>query len=271
LRSQENILLNGQLTTTMELKQKIKQICQDNGISEEQYSSYGVTSARFDLVPYAPYIPVDWNRILVLAESQQLRGKKKGNSEYKKSLLAANNEELIFRLGNEKITGNKPETQIGITPWDEGFIKLAMLSCFPESNIEQFGVSNAVPWHLDKNNDTLAAFLKYKSIAFWRDILPVLQPKMIICTGKIANSIITGTGYCSIKACLQFHIRSASQLHFMVEKTYRANEWLDKNPVIKELFRKNAQLINPRKPYRYFVWYAAHAVSKIKPILDQNK
>jgi hypothetical protein len=162
-----------------------------------------------------------------------------------------------------------PDKLLGITPWDEGYIKLAMLCCFPEFAIDQFGVSNAVPWHLDKGNKPQAAFLERKSIAFWKDILPELKPKIIICTGDIANSIITDTGYCSNNICYQMHIRSASQLHFVVKKTYQWNVWLNENPTIKELLEKNKDLIQSDDPYRYFVWYAALAVSKFTPNLKK--
>lgn len=257
---------------TPELKKKLHQICKKHKITDLEIPEYGGKPSKFGLFPYSPYIPSNWNRILVLAESQQLRALNEGNEGYRNSLQNANYEDLIFRLGNIKITGQKPEKQIGISPWDEGYIKLAMLACFPESKIEQFGVSNAVPWHLDKDNKTQAALLNRKSIAFWKDILPVLKPEIIICTGVIADSIITDTGYCSNNICHQIHIRSASQLHFVAKKTYPWKDWLDKNPAMKELFENNNDLIKSSiDPKRYFVWYAAHAVSKIQPELNKLK
>lgn len=258
--------------TKSALQSKLLQICKKHKISDLEIPEYGKELKKYDKFPFAPYIPKYWNKILVLAESQQLRGLNDGNQGYVQSLLEADDEDLIFRLGNFNITRTKPEEQIGISPWDEGYIKLAMLSSFPEFTIDQFGVSNAVPWHLDKDNKTQAALLNRKSIAFWKDILPVLKPEIIICTGVIADSIITDTGYCSNNICHQIHIRSASQLHFVAKKTYRWKDWLDKNPAMKELFENNNDLIESSiDPKRYFVWYAAHAVSQIRPALNKIK
>lgn len=254
---------------TPELKQNLSKICQKNAFSVNDYEEYGGQQDKYDLFPYAPYIPENWNRILVLAESQQLRSLNDGNKRYRQSLLAMEDEELIFRLGNKKITNQSPEKQIGITPWDEGYLKLAMLSCYPAFTIDQFGVSNAVPWHLNKKNKAQSAFLKRKSVTFWEEILPVLKPSIIVCTGVIADSIITDTGYCSKSSCRKIHIRSASQLHFVVKKSYRYTEWLDQHLDVKEVSSKNGQMIDPQEPYRYFVWYAAHAFSKINPQLDK--
>lgn len=243
----------------------LHQICLKNAITPEEYSQYGGIPPSYDIYPYAPFIPTRWNKIMVLAESQQLRRKSKGNNAYAIRLMEVVIKGQIFRLGNEKITGTPPDIQLGITPWDEGYIKLAMLAAFPQYTIDQYAVSNAIPWHLDKSweKKAQADFLKRKSVAFWAAVFPVLEPEIIICTGRIANSVIARTVYCSDDGCRKFHIRSASQLHFVVRKTYDYEGWLKKNPAVNKILRENSHLIRSKEPHRQFVYYIEQALDKI--------
>ena len=251
------------------LTTKLRQICKKFKITDSEINDYGKKPKIYDRFPYAPYIPKNWNRILVLAESQQLRGNNEGNSEYVKCLMNADVEDLIFRLGNEKITGVNSNVQLGISPWDEGLIKIAMLSCFPEYRSDQFGVSNAVPWHLDKNKEKQTDFLERKSIKFWKKILPELNPKIIICTGKYAESIISETKFCEQNDCKQIEIRSASQLERIVS-LFNEDDLLDRYPEVKIAIEQNPDLIGDYDK-RYYVFYAALAVSNINSILKKHK
>lgn len=243
----------------------LHQICLKNAITQDEFPVYGGIPVSYDIYPYAPYVPNDWNKILVLAESQQLRRKNKGNILYAESLLAMDTLDQIFRLGNKKITGTTEGVKLGISPWDEGYIKLAMLSAFPQYTLDQYAVSNAVPWHLDKSKEKKAQadFLKDKSIVFWKMLLPVLKPNIVVCTGEIAKSIISRTGYCSNDGCRKVHIRSASQLHFVVKKTYDHIGWLEQNPSIKKMLSENMHLIPSDKPFRQFVFYVERAMEII--------
>jgi hypothetical protein len=63
--------------------------------------------------PYVPRIPNEWNRILLLAESQNLS---QTNSEYVNHLRKMTTQERIFRLDGD--------SDIGVYPWDDGSLKL---------------------------------------------------------------------------------------------------------------------------------------------------
>ena len=65
--------------------------------------------------PYIPYIPNNWNRVLVLAESQNLSSSNEGYVQHLNSLTA---NERMNRLGFEG-------DDIGVYPWDDGSLKLA--------------------------------------------------------------------------------------------------------------------------------------------------
>lgn len=214
----------------------------------------------FDKFPYIPFIPKEWNKILVLAEAQQLRGNNKGNITYRKRLKDATEQNQITRLGNHEINLKAPKEMIGIWPWDNGFIKMALLSVFPNEGVEKYALSNSIPWHLNKKNKNQFHFLMEKSIDYWKEILPVLKPKTIICTGDIAKKIITKTKYCcDDNGCKQYNLRSASQLHFVAKKDFD----IQKYPELLNTFYKYQQLNNLNRPLRYYIWYMAHAKSKI--------
>lgn len=238
-------------TQDIELVDKVKQICEKHSILELKFKNMIPE-------PYAPYIPENWNEFLVLAEAQQLRGNTNGNKKYVNSLKNEEKDEQIFRLGNEKITNQKPEKMIGILPWDKGYIKIAMLSCFPEYSVEEYGLSNAVPWHLQKNKTEQATILIKKSIEFWNDILPLIKPKVIICTGKIAYNVICETNY----NCNKYKIRSASQLGRVIN-LFNSEDLIRRYPEVKGAIENYEGEISDQYK-KYYIFYAAHAVSLIK-------
>lgn len=238
------------------MNDKLIKICKkiDYQIDLKEYSLND-----FDKFPYIPYIPKQWNKILVLAEAQQLRGKIKGNLTYRKRLEEASEQNQITRLGNKAITP-EPEKMIGIWPWDNGYIKLALLAVFPNESIGKYALSNSIPWHLNKNNNKQFYFLRDKSIAYWGEILPILKPKAIICTGEIARKIISKTKYCCEKnKCNQYNLRSASRLHFVAKRDFD----IQKYPELISIYNENRQFIIPKQPMRYYIYYMAHAKSKI--------
>ena len=95
---------------------------------------YRVESTDNEIVPlpYIPYIPDGWNKILVLFEAQNLSGFSDGNTNYLDSLMKASESDQVNRLNNPVIKSNKDGGGIGISPWDEGWLDLALLSVFPD-------------------------------------------------------------------------------------------------------------------------------------------
>jgi hypothetical protein len=215
---------------------------------------------EFDTYPYIPFIPNTWNKILVLGESQQLRGKRKGNSKYVERLTKSSIECQIRRL--ECLHPNL----IGITPWDNGLIKLALLSAFPEIKITETAVSNAVPWHLNKKDNKTSKELIEKSVDFWTKILEIMQPDSIICTGLIANNIIShALSKIQLKDCRKYHFRSASLLFFLSKK---AKGFQPSDDLI-DIFEHNRNLIylsrtTSQKLYLYYMHLAREAISNQK-------
>ena len=105
---------------------------------------------------YIPYIPLNWNGCLVLGESQNL------STTYGKYV-----EELRGMTKQEKLTRLRGTNDLGIMPWDNGALKIAIKSAF---NIDpaSTAVSNAVLWsqtyNKTKNRNPSKSLEKHSAI-----------------------------------------------------------------------------------------------------------
>lgn len=218
-------------------------------------------SSIIDHYPYIPYIPQNWNKILLLAESQQLKGNSKGNKSFKMRLEEVTDFDRICRLGNEKVT--KSPDVIGITPWDNEYLKLALLASYKNIELKNVGLSNAIPWHLDNRNKKMVNELSKKSAAFWGDILKIIKPDKIICSGNIANNVIRQVAADSLPTNLQvIKIRSASSLHWLGKRvsSYSIDEETTK------IFNRSSIATDrsekSKERYLYFMQIAKEAIQK---------
>jgi len=133
--------------------------------------------------PYVPFIPERWNRVLVLAEAQNLSATHK---KYRDKLLAMTPETRIRRLTA------RTDRKLGIKPWDDGLLKIAvevMLGC----RAEETAVGNAVFWSLidrkDRNVNPTPAMIEH-SARLWGQLLQQIRPERVITAGAIARSVM---------------------------------------------------------------------------------
>lgn len=240
------------------LKTALFEQCSKNQLTEAEISEYSLDLV-LDKYPYAPYIPDNWNGYLAIAEAQQLRRSSTGNSKYVDDLLSGNTEQLIFRLNNEKFNKGK----VGITPWDDGFIKIAIKSCFPEININQVAVANAIPWSLNKLNTKQDKFLIERSKKYWKEILELLKGdlKCVVRTGEYARNILAFKELKDINIEKVFSIRSASQLE-RVSSLFNWEDLLKRYPEVKNAMLNSGYSIDDENNAN-LIFYAAHAVSTI--------
>jgi len=129
--------------------------------------------------PYVPYIPAQWNKVLVLAEAQN-----HAQGSYLADLRRMSPRSRLLRL-------YKSKQMVGVHPWDNGTLKLAVEAAL-KREASRTAVSNAVPWSLVKGskNQTPSPEHLRKSVAFWLDLLPVLQPELILVAGAKAEEVV---------------------------------------------------------------------------------
>jgi hypothetical protein len=137
--------------------------------------------------PYIPYFrESSWNRVLVLAEAQNLSDEK-----YVKAIVDGKDKTSIIK----RLYRNDGSYNPGIGPWDDGMLKLAVEAAL---NIkpEETAISNGVLWSMvdivrgKRINKNPTDETKKPSIKLWSEMLMILRPEKIITAGAIAREII---------------------------------------------------------------------------------
>jgi len=150
--------------------------------------------------PYLPYVPEKWNGILVLAESQVI--KSTDDESYGGKLKKLSSVERMARLGEKEL--QYKEGDIGVGPWDNGTIKLALQAIFVGANlklrIKDVALSNAVPW-TRKSGDNRKNLrpdeqMEAKAAEFWKEIFDGWKPdmKVLVVLGNTAERVMTKAG-----------------------------------------------------------------------------
>jgi hypothetical protein len=130
--------------------------------------------------PYIPYIPDQWNGLLVLSESQNLAS----HQNYIDFLSKLNSSEKIQRLYN-----SKNNLSLGVGPWDDGSLALAVEAAL-DLSYHKTAVSNAVLWSKGGPiNQNPSRHMIYRSIDYYKTIFETLKPIQILSIGKQAEYI----------------------------------------------------------------------------------
>ncbi len=139
---------------------------------------------------YIPFIPDDWNGVLVFAEAQNLSRKK---GAWIDALMKRSIEERMRRLYD-------PERGVamGVGPWEEGYLQLAVSILGHDP--ARTAVANAVPWSLRGHqgaNRTPDAALQKRAVEYWNDLGEVLAPHanyLLLC-GNIASNVLGASSW----------------------------------------------------------------------------
>lgn len=135
---------------------------------------------------YIPFIPPRWNGVLVLAEAQN-HGMK--SAEYLAWLRGLSPAERVNRL-------YRSHKEIGIRPWDDGSLKLAVEAALGK-NAEETAVSNACLWSQvrtsGKNLNPSKAVERHSSLV-WKGIFEVLAPRQVVTAGNVAKRVVEKAG-----------------------------------------------------------------------------
>lgn len=231
-----------------ELREELATICERHVLEEKE----DVVFAE----PYIPYVPENWNRVLVLAEAQNLS---KTNKTYVDGLTAKTPLERMQRLSDP---GN-----LGVGPWDDGTLKFALKAALDLAP-EDTAVSNSVPWsQKGKANKNPSGFLRERSVSLWREFIPKLNPLWIVTAGKVARiTIAEAIKEISWKGKI-IKLRSASQLS-RVSGLFFVGDLLLRYPEVERVMKANPDWVKSRKQDRVF--YACHAVSSYAEVLQQT-
>jgi len=145
--------------------------------------------------PYVPYIPMNCNGIIVLAESQNLSP---DTDRYVRKLRdESTQEDKILRLYkpiSQRSSGARPKMQ-GVQPWDDGSIPLALKAINPQIDIHEVAVSNAVPWSKSdgRKNINPDKDMKKEAALFWKDLLDAWKQDVCFYAifGRVAEAVMS--------------------------------------------------------------------------------
>ncbi|MGF1907859.1 hypothetical protein L4C38_00150 [Vibrio kasasachensis] len=199
--------------------------------------------------PYIPYVPKNWNGVLVLAESQNLSV---SNTDYVQFLSKMSTDERIKRLGYST-------DFVGVYPWDDGSIKLAVEAAL-HVNASEVAVSNAVLWSQRGGNDQNVnpdLDLQSLSSGIWSELLSLLNPKIVVCCGKIAQRVVSKSGWEGETIFLRLPAKTAMS---RVSGMFTEDDLFKRYPEVEKVADRNPLWLSGG--YRQNkIFFACHAVS----------
>jgi len=214
--------------------------------------------------PYLPYMPENWNGILILAEAQT------PYPNYWEKLKVLDSMGKMTRLGRKELQDK--EARIGIGPWDDRTIKLALQAVFNGAKIglklEDVAVSNAVPWTkktTGKNVTPDKEEMQAKAAEFWKDIFDVWKPdlKVLVVLGNIAESVMTKAGVLSDSKYeekkLKLRLPSRRAIN-RVSGIFSCDDLKARFPEVQKAL-DTLKMNKEEKQYKMKVFFACHAVS----------
>lgn len=218
--------------------------------------------------PYLPYKRKKWNGILVLAESQVIRNKQEKYAQWLQGLTP---EQRMTRLGRKDPTPPYADKRdkIGIGPWDNGTIKLALQAIFervePKLKLEDVAVSNAVPWTRTGTGKNLnpGEEMQVKAAKFWEEIVAVWKPdiKALLVLGNVAERVMRKAGVLEkyAKNWLKLRLPSPNAIN-RVSGMFSCDDLKARFPEVPKALDALKMAENVEQ-YKMKVFFACHAVS----------
>ena len=237
----------------LQLRQKLVQICLDYGAYQ------GSTEVVVD-IPYIPYIPENWNDVLVVAEAQNLDVGFYAN---------CSDEQKICRLYPDydhtqsyAVNGSFPI--LDVKPWEDGSIPLALKAAL---NLDPYktAVCNACLWsRRDGNaNANPNEEMQKQSRELWKEMWTNLAPfvSKVVCCRTIASAIFDFAGE-KLKELRHPSPKAMSQISGMFETV----DLLNRYPEVKNAYQElgGDDIFETSKQNKIF--FACHTVSLLKTV-----
>ena len=167
--------INLERRNMMPCMQELLDACERHTLSQQAADESNVVIGE----AYVPYIPPQWNRCLVLAEAQNLSNT---NGGYVRRLQGLSSRERMNRFAKGP----------AVAPWNDGSLPCAIEAAFGLDSCRA-AVSNAVPWSRVTSggaNANPTREMEDRAVQFWRDLLPLIEPTLIISAGNVAARVL---------------------------------------------------------------------------------
>ena len=241
-----------------ELRQKLVKECLNYGAYQ------GTTEVVVD-IPYIPYIPENWNGILVVAEAQNLNIGDYAN---------CSDEQKICRLYPDHDSSRSyaiegPFPKMDVKPWEDGSIPLALKAAL-DLNPYETAVCNACLWSLrkDDKNETPNDEMQNQSKQLWEKLWAILDSnaQKVVCCGKIAWSIFNFVE----EGKKQKLCHPSKKLLTPVSGMLKEEDLFSFYPDVKRAYDALEYERYGIKHKQNKIFYASHAVSWLKNNSDRN-
>lgn len=159
-------------------------------------------------IPHLPYIPPDWNGVLVLGEAQNLSNAAGGqvaiySNAVRKMVEEGDERGLALRLtasaGWPDDFGDRP--RVHVKPWHTGPVRLALACQEPAIDWQRCAVSNAVPWAwitakgTDHNAMLKVPAVREGALRFLRVLFEGHPPALVVACGGKAHAVARRLGW----------------------------------------------------------------------------
>lgn len=135
----------------------------------------------------------EWDGVLVVAIAQNLSDT---YAQYRTILEQLHSSEQFVTVWDRLNQNLLPvDGEIGIGPWDDGTMKLAVASVLGADEPQKVAVSNAIPWSpkAGSGSELLDDDMKAAAIRFSSDILTNLRPTKVLALGAKARDVMKPT------------------------------------------------------------------------------
>jgi len=200
---------------------------------------------------YVPHIPENWNGLLVLAESQNLSV---GNDGYVAWLKTLDSRGRMIRLLDT------PDDGVGVGPWDDGALKLAVEAAF-KVKADETGVSNAVCWSRRGDGGESAnptPEMVDWAVDFWLEILPAIQPARIVAAGRVAHTVIERADPGGQYPCTRLRLPSPQAMS-RISGMFRRDDLLTRYHEVRQVVERHEDWGKSLNN----IFYACHATSSV--------
>jgi hypothetical protein len=236
-----------------ELRQGLTEICKN-------YGRFRGTSSVVVDIPFIPYIPDNWNGVLVLAEAQNL---------YEDAYKDCSDLQKIYRLYPDMDCSKSYDANKGlfpildIKPWEDGSIPLALKAAL-EINPFETAICNSCLWSLRKNGINVNPNDEMRDMSrdLWKEMWSVLgeSAERVVCCGSVAASIFDFEEVEGKRACLRLPSPNALS---RVSGMFNEAELFKRYPEVEKVFAGFSDTTYRQNK----IFFACHAVS----ILKQDK
>lgn len=224
----------------------------------QKYGAYQGSSDVVVDIPYIPYIPENWNGVLVVAEAQNLDIGAYANCSDNQKICRLYPDNDCTR--NYAVNGSF--SKMDVKPWEDGSIPLALKAAL-DLNPYETAVCNACLWSRREGyaNANPNEEMQDQSRKLWKEMWGALEPHIewVVTCGAIAASVFDFAA----EKRKKLRLPSPNAMS-RISGMFRKDDLLKRYPEVKSAYEEMQLSENEISYEQNKIFYACHAVSLLK-------